>query len=92
MKSVNVLLSELKSQTNYGPGSSSLDHRERWPCMVCFDYLTRNTAPHFITLICYTHTRNSRLDWRRAVGVSHVQTDQSGRHVSFSQDCGVCVH
>ena len=37
MKSVNLQLSERKSQTNYGPGSSSLDHRERWPCMVHFD-------------------------------------------------------
>lgn len=50
MMSVNLLLSGGKFQTNYGPGSSSLDHRERWPCMVHFDKLTHNTA-HFITLI-----------------------------------------
>lgn len=51
MKSINLLLSKWKSQTNYGFGSSSLDQRERWPCMVHFDQLTLKTAPHFITLI-----------------------------------------
>lgn len=95
MKSVNLQLSERKSQTNYGPGSSSLDHRERWPCMVHFDQLTHNTAPHFITLISLSVSgslvlAHPQLQIEGQVVCSlRVQTGQSGHHVNFSQDAGV---
>lgn len=55
MMSVNLLLSGGKFQTNYGPGSSSLDHRERWPCMVHSDLAL--SVARSLTL---AHTRNGR--------------------------------